>query len=197
MANTGAKLIFWESGSFMNNSIFDQFINLFLKSRGSAGGLLHSALPWLEFGALIISILLIAGIIYAALRSNWLTYKADDFFDAVSGPGILSKRRVLRGWKRIIKQINSNEPQKWKSAVLEADKILGEILRLSGYRGGNVHERLEQVTPEVLPNILDLRAAHRVRDAIVNEPDFALSHEEAVKLIHSYASAFRELDLID
>jgi len=177
-------------------SILDRAIEWFLIGRNWIGGFIGPALPWLELSAFFISGLLIWGIIYTAVRSNWLRYKVDDFVDAMNLSD-LGKRRTVRDWRAIVEEFKSNDPNEWKKAILEADKILGEILRLVGYRGSNVHERLSQVTPEFLPNIERLKTAHEIRERIQREPDFVLNHEEAREILREYAAAFRRLSLID
>ena len=174
----------------------NKIIDLALNLREAVGNFLNPYLPWLEFAAALISILLLIGIIYTALRSNWLLYRVDEWADFL-GAGDLSRRRTLRGWKQILKRLKTDEVKNWKIAVLEADKILGEILRLNGYQGNSVHERLAPVTPEILPNIDELKEVHALRDRIVHEPDFLLEQEEAQRIIEVYATAFRELGLID
>lgn len=173
-----------------------KIIDFLLKIRDFTGGYLEPALPWLEFFAAVISILLIIGILYAGLRSNWFLYRVDEWTDFL-GAGDLSRRRTLRGWKQILKRLETEEVNNWKIAILEADKILGDILRLNGYQGNSVHERLAGVTPEVLPNIEELKEVHKIRDRIAHEPDFPLDQEETRRMIEVYSAAFRELGLID
>lgn len=178
------------------DGILDRAIEWFFIGRAWIGEFMGPTLPWLELGAFFVSGLLIYGIIYTAVRSNWLRYKVDDFVDTMNLAD-LGKRRTLRYWREIIEKFKSGDPSEWKKSIMEADKILGEILRLAGYRGGNVHERLSQITPEFLPNIERLRAVHEIRDRISHEPDFVLNREETREILREYAAALRRLSLID
>ena len=174
----------------------NRIIDSLLAGRTSAAKFLGPALPWLEFGAFIISVLFIFGIIYFVIRSQWLLMRVDEWIDFL-GAGDLTRRRTLRGWRQILKRLRAEDAQNWKLAILEADKILAELLRLIGFKGETVHERLQKVTPEMLPNIEELYQVHALRDRIVQEPDFKITHEEASRIIRIYARAFRELGLID
>jgi hypothetical protein len=173
-----------------------QVDNVILSAFNALEAFLGPMLPVIKIFSILVSGILIYGIIYTTLKSNWLTHKSDEWADII-GKGKLSKRRIVRGWKQILAGINSPDRKNWKLAVLESDKILIEMLNLSGYKGSNPDNKLKQVRPEVFPNLEELRYAHKVSDRILREPDFSVSHEEAVKLIRAYATAFREFDLID
>ena len=180
--------------------IVDRFasstIEAILKFRMAAERFVGPALPWLEFFAFVLSLLFIAGIIYSIVRSSWLVYKMDEWIDVLNA-GDLSKRRILRGWKQICERLLSPNPTDWKLAILEADKMLGDILRLAGFAGSTVHERLDKVPPTVLSVVAELRAVHRLRDRLAHEPDFALTQEEVARAVEIYKRAFQELNLID
>lgn len=175
---------------------FDHFLDSFLKARDVAGDIFGVLLPWFELFAVVVSAFLIYGIIYATIKSNWLVYKVDEWTD-ILGAGSLSKRRTLRGWRQILKRLETDKEQNWKIAVIEADKILAEMLVLNGYKAESVHDQLKKVSPTVLPNIEELKQAHKIRDRIVQEPDFSVSHDQTTQIIRTYANAFREFALID
>lgn len=179
-----------------SDQIIASAIDSIIRFRSAAGAYVGPALPWLEFFGFVISALFIWGIVYTVTKSNWLVYKVDEWVDVLNA-GDLSRRRIVRGWKQILKRLQSPAVNDWKLAVLEADKILGDLLRLAGFEGQSIHERLEKVPPTVLSNIVDIKTAHGMRDKIRREPDFALSHDETQALIGIYAKAFKELDLID
>ena len=177
-------------------SFFDKVLDNFLNARDVAGDIFGVLLPWLELLAVIVSGVLIYGIIYSTIKSNWLVYKVDEWVD-IFGTANLSKRRTLRGWRQILKRLNTSSPNNWKIAIIEADKILAEVLILNGYKAESVHEQLKQIGPEILPNVEELKQAHKIRDRIVQEPDFNLTQDEAAQIIRIYAAAFRELGVID
>src|SRR5688572_24834342 len=45
-------------------------------------------------------------------------------------------------WQEIQKHINSHHETEWKFAVIEADKMIEDVLRESGYEGASLGERL-------------------------------------------------------
>lgn len=176
------------------------FLNTLIKSaldlRAWSDNFFGPALPWFYGASLIISLLLLWGIIYCVLGSGYINYRVDYYSDLL-GVKNVGRRRQLRGWKQILKYLASDNAINWKIAILEADKILDEIFKLSGYVGENEDQRLEQVTPEILSNIDKINEAHKIRNRIAREPDFIINKQEAVEILKIYQQAFQELGLLD
>lgn len=176
--------------------LLDYLISLALDLREFAGNFLGPALPWLYAISITLSLLFIWGIIYTIVRSGYVNYKTEYYSDYL-GLGNVGRRRQLRAWKQILKRLNSNDAAHWKLAILEADKIMDEIFKMSGYRGDTVDGRFQQVTPEVLPNIEQILEAHKVRDRIAREADFIITQQEAIEALKTYQQAFRTLGLLE
>lgn len=109
---------------------------------------------------------------------------------------ILSKNKAAERFKAIERRLESDNPSQYKVAVLEADQFADEVLKESGYEGNNMGERLAGINPGQLLSYEKLHSAHVVRNRIVNEPNFALSHAEAEQLLHQYKALFVELELL-
>lgn len=108
---------------------------------------------------------------------------------------ILSKNKAEDRFRSIERRLESNNPSQYKVAVLEADQFADEVLRESGYDGANMGERLAGIQPGQLQSYEALKAAHTVRNRIVNEQNFMVSREEAQALVEEYKQLFRELEL--
>jgi len=159
------------------------------------GGYLEPNLWWLEIVSLLLSALFLWGIVYIINKTNYLETKREQFLDVLGG-GRVSRRRSLRAWKQIQKRMESEEQSQWKLAILEADHILDEILKMSGYLGIRMEEKLELITPAQLANVDDVKNAHVVRDRIAKDPTYEITHEEAKEVISIYQQSFKELNLI-
>ena len=153
-------------------------------------------LPSLQFFAFIISLILLLGIIYLAIRSHFLIFQAEKWSDILNIKN-LSRRRSLRGWRQILKRLHSSDQVQWKLAVMEADRILDEILKMAGYKGESMDERLEAMNEAQLSNLEQIKNAHRIRQQISQNPDFQITRDEARGIIKIYSQAFTELQLID
>lgn len=115
----------------------------------------------------------------------------------VIGAEKLNKRKALKAWLQIKKRMAAGGQNNMKLAILEADRVLDEILKASGYRGDNMNERLNQLSGH---NLLDEEAvfhAHKLRNKIVADPSYNLGKEEAEKAIAVYQSALVGLGLLE
>lgn len=148
-----------------------------------------------EISAILLSILFIWGIIYIIDKTNYFELKKEQFLDTL-GKDYISKRRSLKGWKQILERLKSPEQNSWKLAILEADHILDKILKMSGYIGTRLEEKLDLITEAQLSNVEDIRKAHKIRDKIATDPTFQIAKEEAEHLVSIYKKSFVELNLI-
>lgn len=175
----------------MSNIIFKTLYDI----RDFFGEILAPNLWWLQLLSLLFSALFILGIIYIFLKTQYFGMKKEQFLD-ILGKGYVSRSRSLRGWKQIQKRMQSKEQNQWKLAVLEADRILNEILKMSGYLGDDLDEKLELITPAQLANVEDVKAAHEIRNKISQDPTFEITQEKAKDAINIYKQSFKELNLI-
>ncbi|OGY64787.1 MAG: hypothetical protein A3I24_04550 [Candidatus Harrisonbacteria bacterium RIFCSPLOWO2_02_FULL_41_13b] len=178
----------------------DQFIPIvieyFFKIRDFGGQILTPALPLLKVISLGLSAFFIWGIYYCIAGSGYARKRFDEFSDAI-GIGDTGKRRQWRTWKRILKRLKSNDMVRWKMAILDADAIFDDILKMGGYRGNDVHERFQQLPPTAISNVEQIQIAHKIRDRVRQESNFVISKVEAEEVIKSYGQAFKELGLIE
>jgi hypothetical protein len=162
--------------------------------RDLVGAWLEPNLWWIQILAVFLSGLFLWGIIYIIAKTNYLAMKTEQYIN-VLGAGYLPRYRAIKGWRQILKRLASEDPQQWKIAVLEADRILDEILKMSGYLG-TMDEKLNLLTAAQLSNIEDIKAAHKIRNVISSDPVFEFSQEAASHVIEIYKKAFIELNLI-
>jgi len=169
------------------------FINIFISS---VINFISGNLLIIQIVSFLISSILLGLIMYFISKTDVFSQPIEHFFD-VLGKADISKRRTIKGWKEIRRKLKSGKVDDLKSAILEADKILGEILRMAGYPGENLDERLEQMTPGEFSNLEELKQAHKFKVRITNEPDFVISLNEAQVIIEIYKKVFQELNLIE
>jgi hypothetical protein len=153
-------------------------------------------IPLLKFIFLLISAVLIAFTVYFILKLNLIGEKFEHYGDVLSSKG-MSHRRGIKGWKRILKRLRSSDESEFKIAILEADRILNDILKLAGYPGRNLDERLNGMTPANLSNLEEIKQVHKLHERIVSDKGFSITQNEARVAIEIYKKAFQELKLID
>jgi len=143
-----------------------------------------------------ISAVLLGFTIYFLVKINLIGEEVEHYLGVLAGADV-SKRRTLKAWKQIQKRLKTKKESQLKLAILEADQILNEILRMAGYPGKNLDERLEQINSAQLSNIEEIKQAHKLKNRIVSEPDFIITPNEAGIIIDIYKKAFQELNLIE
>jgi len=130
------------------------------------------------------------------IKTNYIEMKREQLLD-ILGRGRVSRRRSLKAWKQIQERLKSPDQNNWKMAILEADHILNEILKMSGYLGDNLGEKLDILTPAQLANIEDIKQAHSVRDKIAHDPADEIKRKKVDEVIAIYKESFRQLNLIN
>jgi len=100
----------------------------------------------------------------------------------------------IRGWKRIQKRMEEGSPQSLTIAVIEADKLVDEVLKDEGYSGEFLAQRIEALSRvKTIKTIDKLWQAHRIRNNLVHTPGFELSKFQGEEVIKVYEVFLREL----
>jgi len=100
------------------------------------------------------------------------------------------EKEFEQNWKKIKKRLERKWESESKLAIIEADRILDNLLKQMGYRGETLGERLKQLKPDLLPNIEEVWVAHKIRNDIIHDPNYRLSHQEAERAVEIYEKAF-------
>lgn len=110
---------------------------------------------------------------------------------------LIKPSKMLKRWNKVKSRLEAESETQYKVAVLEADAIADEILKGIGYEGLNMGERLAQIKPAHLDGLEDLIAAHKVRNHIVHDQNFALDKQTAQEVIEVYENFLRYLEFLD
>ena len=100
---------------------------------------------------------------------------------------------MSKEWKAVLKKLEAGDESNLKLAVIEADKILDNILKKINYPGDNMGERLKHVTPAQIANIEAVWQAHKIRNNIVHDPDFRLTRADAENAVKIFQRALEDL----
>ncbi len=148
----------------------------------------------LKIVSLILSLFFLFVIFYSAFKIQNIK---KDSRQGLKKKGLFSSffrtRRITRIWLKIIKKLESGDPSKYKLAIIEAEDLLDNILKGRGYGGQTIGERLDQLTPDVFPNLNQILEAHRVRNEIISDPDYQISLDEAKRILQIYKETFHIL----
>lgn len=147
----------------------------------------------------LLSILLIFGLVYAYIRHGQLS--------VVETEGLLHQERLYQEmygkvegnqrWRDVEEHINSDNPNNWKLAIIEADVMLEEVLESKGYAGTTIGDKLKSASPTQFTTVDQAWRAHNVRNAIAHgREDFVLTQKTARETIAQYKMVFQEFGAI-
>lgn len=96
-------------------------------------------------------------------------------------------------WHEIEQHLASGGPSRFKSAVIEGDKLVDYCMKELGIEGGTMGERLRAAGPATFSNYEGLWAAHKVRNQLVHEVDRELHSSEAKQSVERFKTALQDL----
>ena len=100
---------------------------------------------------------------------------------------------VQSRWEEIVRHARSDREAEWKLAVIEADKLVDDLLKTAGFHGETMGERLMSVEPSQLESLNSLWEAHKIRNKLVHEVNYFLRYTEAQRALQAYEKTLREL----
>ncbi len=102
------------------------------------------------------------------------------------GLSAAEKNRYKRHWEKI-------KALEIKQAVIEADKLLDELLTKKGYKG-SLGDKLKKAGP-AFTNVNDVWSAHKLRNRLAHELDVKIGDNEGKAALRSFEKAYRDLGL--
>ncbi|MDD3735523.1 MAG: hypothetical protein PHO31_03590 [Candidatus Pacebacteria bacterium] len=142
---------------------------------------------WLFPVCMIFCAAAFVSIIYFIIKSGWHEDKfLDDLKELRQGAYVPVTQKPRKKWNKIVKRIESKNPDNWKIAVLESGELVNEIIKKMGYEGENFLERLEGIGAEIVPNIEGLKKAAKVYLNIIDDPDYNVSHQVASDAVEEF-----------
>ncbi|MBI4117289.1 MAG: hypothetical protein HY451_01200 [Parcubacteria group bacterium] len=101
-----------------------------------------------------------------------------------------------QNWQDVLNHLNSANESEWKLAIIEADKLIDDLLIQKGYQGESLAERLNMVDKKSMKSFELLWEAHKVRNRIAHKLDFKINRSEALKVISYYGEALKDLEIL-
>jgi len=190
-------------------AIWQRIVDFFSGAYADGGGFLAwlynflvASKPFLIILAIILSAIFLMGIIYFSREINRILaemraplYPAHIPEEEKDSDGIVPQKNLK--WEQIVKHIESEHPNDWKVAILEADILLDEMLDVIGYRGDTMSDKLKQVERSDFLTIDKAWEAHKIRNQIAHEgAEFLITEREARRVIRLYQDVFEEFKYI-
>ena len=179
--------------------IFYQIYRLFTGDFGFLGLSFYFWAWLIWYLCLVLSIIFLIGIIIFALKIERLIKEEHESIfghkiDIV--PDIKTKKNEQ--WEVVVKHIESPNLADWKLAIIEADKMLDEMVNqiLPGYENLSIGEKLKKIESSDFLSLNEAWEAHKVRNRIAHESAFEITEREAKIIIGMYKKVFQEFSYI-
>ncbi len=163
---------------------------------GWVHGLPYDFVEILKTISFFLSIILVIIFFSIWLRLRPLNKKEASLVDEINPPEAAPGGPMTARWEEILRHLDSVKESEWKFAIIEADKLIEEVLRRGGYPGASLGERLSLMTQDQLQNLDGLWEAHKIRNRIAHDFNYFLRYTEAKHAIEQYRSALKELGAI-
>lgn len=105
-------------------------------------------------------------------------------------PGRLNRQYYQDRWLELLARVKT--PEGMMLSVIDADKLLDQALKKSGYRGKTMGERMVAAQRTFSDNDT-VWYAHKLRNRLVHEPQVRLKKREAQKALAGFKRALNDL----
>lgn len=156
-----------------------------------------SILAFIRPFAFLITLLLLIFIAYCMYRIRELSKKEEELYgppkEEVSTLAPKPHKELNEKWQHVQTLMSSTNSSDWRQAIIEADIMLGDILKGFGYDGNSIGDQLKSVEPGDMKTLNDAWEAHKIRNQIAHDgSDFQLNEREARHTIAQYKKVFEE-----
>ena len=133
-------------------------------------------------------------LVIVVVKLNRLMPKRIDIAKIIAPPSPASSAVNAR-WEEVQRHITSTREAEWKFAVIEADKVVDDILKNS-FPGETMGERLMNISQGQLETLNGLWEAHKIRNRLVHDTNYFLRYAEAKRAVILYERTLKELHAI-
>jgi len=145
---------------------------------------------------LFIDLFMICFIVYALFKTSWLNklllYDVQEFLTYKH----FGLSKTKKKWEEIEKYFKKGTEPEMKLAIVEADSLLDNILRVMSYGGKDLTSRLEGINTNILENLDDVKKYHKIYSNIVHDPTYRLDFKMAENALKVYRDALVNLDAL-
>jgi len=138
----------------------------------------------LKTASIIISLILGALIVLLLIKINIRT-RMKKSISQVKKTVSFNKRRIERKWLKIENKLGSGIEANYKLAILEADKIFNDILKIIGY------EAQIRIT-----NMGEIKKAGKVKNNIIEDSQFSINENDARSVVRAYRKGLEDLGVV-
>jgi hypothetical protein len=109
----------------------------------------------------------------------------------------IRKKKTKIRWETIMKHLESQEEKEFKIAIIEADEMIGDLVKRMGYKGENLGEIFKNVLEAQIESIAKVKKAHEIKNRIVQDEKFSVNLELARETMDYYRNFLDEFEVFD
>lgn len=160
--------------------------------------------PTLKVIAVVITAICTPWIIYSLRKINEIEQEEKKIYGSNEGSSLIEEiledspvEKKNEKWEKVKEHAYSESASDWRLAIIEADVLLEEALRISGFHGDSIGEMLKGIEPGDIQNLDAAWEAHKVRNRIAHDgSDFQLNARETRRTIELFEAVLLELGMI-
>lgn len=107
----------------------------------------------------------------------------------------LDKDKFRSDWLKIEQQVDKDNQPSYHLAILNADNLLDKALKLRGFSGATMGERMK-AAKDVWNSANNVWTAHKIRNQIAHETDVRISYDATRSALKSYRQALKDVGAI-
>lgn len=107
------------------------------------------------------------------------------------------KKKTKSRWEAIKKRLENQEEKEFKVAIIEADEMVGDLVKRMGYQGENLGEIFKNVPEAQIESIAKVKKAHETKNRIVQDEKFPVSLELAKETLNYYEEFLDEFEVFN
>ncbi len=110
---------------------------------------------------------------------------------------MISKKKMRANWDKIKARLSADDQAQHKLAIIEADQLVEGLMKDMKFKGSNMAEILDNLYPDQIENIDDLKRAHLIRNQIVHDETFDVDKKTAQEVMGIYETFLRDNEFMD
>jgi len=151
----------------------------------------------IKYFFIFFTIVFIAAIILILIRiQGSFKIKIKEAVEEAMEAGKLPKTKTQEEWDAIVSNADSNNQEDYKKAVILAEELFERILKIAGFSGENIEQRLKKISDDQLEFKEDIVWAYKLKNRISSDENFEVDHEEARRAVNIFQKALKKLNIL-
>jgi len=133
-------------------------------------------------------------IVYYALNTTYLRRLFIQDLEDASSWKDYGRSKIFKKWQKIKKRLKKDNEAEYKLALIEAGKILDDILKKMGYGEKSLSDKLRHLSSSHVSNLEELLKVNEICQNVIRDPDYKLNKEKAEEIINILEKSLKDLE---